>query len=155
MNSPQKSDASIIQALRRKGYKATPQRITICRFALQSQDHPSTQRIYNGVKELYPTISLATVYKTLQILKELGLIQELNFPQGETRFDSCMKPHINLVCVRCGYIKDIDDLTLSEIVARATATAKFTATGQRIDVYGICEKCGSGHSKRLGKRTGE
>jgi Fur family peroxide stress response transcriptional regulator len=143
MNSSQKSDASIIQALRRKGYKATPQRITICRFALQGQDHPSAQRIYSNVKEIYPTISLATVYTTLQILKELGLIQELNFPHGETRFDSCIKPHINLVCLRCGNIKDIDDPTSREIIARATATAKFTATGQRIEVYGICEKCGS------------
>ena len=143
MNSPKKSDASIIQALRRKGYKATPQRITICRFALQSQDHPSAQSIHIKVKEVYPTISLATVYKTLQILKELGLIQELNFPLGETRFDSCMKPHINLVCLRCGNIKDIDDLTSRETIARVTATAKFTATGQHIEVYGICEKCSS------------
>ncbi len=143
MNLTQKSDASIIQALRRKGYKATPQRITICRFALQSQDHPSAQRIYSRAKDLYPTISLATVYKTLQILKELGLIQELNFPRGETRFDSCMKPHINLVCLQCGNISDIDDFTLSGIVAKATTTAKFKATGQNIDVYGICEKCGS------------
>jgi Fur family peroxide stress response transcriptional regulator len=146
MNSSQKSDASIIQALRRKGYKATPQRITICRFALQSRDHPSAQRIYGKVKEAYPTISLGTVYTTLQLLKELGLIQELNFPHGETRFDSYMKPHINLVCLRCGNIQDIDDLASREIIARATATAKFTATGQRIEVYGICEKCGSrGH----------
>jgi Fur family peroxide stress response transcriptional regulator len=146
MNSSQKSDQSIIQALRRKGYKATPQRITICRFAFQSRDHQSALRIYSKVKEIYPTISLATVYKTLQILKELGLVQELNFPNGDTRFDSCTKPHINLVCLRCGNIKDIDDPASQEIIARATATAKFTATGQRIDVYGICEKCNSrGH----------
>jgi Fur family peroxide stress response transcriptional regulator len=155
MNLPQESDASIIQALRRKGYKATPQRITICRFALQSQDHPSAQRIYNNVKEIYPTISLATVYKTLQILKEFGLIQELNFPNGEKHFDSCIKPHINLVCLQCGNIKDIDDISSREIIAKATATENFTITGQRIDVYGICEKCGSEHSKRLGKKTGE
>lgn len=143
MNSSQKSEASIIQALRRKGYKATPQRITICRFALHSQDHPSAQSIHNRVKEAYPTISLATVYTTLQILKELGLIQELNFPHGETRFDSCMKPHINLVCLQCGNIQDIDEPASREIIAKAAAATKFTATGQRIEVYGICEKCGS------------
>ena len=99
--------------------------------------------------------SLATIYKTLQILKELGLIQELNFPNGETRYDSCIKPHINLVCLRCGNIKDIDDISSREIIAKATATENFTITGQRVDVYGICEKCGGGHSMRLVKRTGE
>jgi Fur family peroxide stress response transcriptional regulator len=143
MNSSQKSDAPIIQALRRNGYKATPQRITICRFALQSQDHPSAQRIYVKVKEVHPTISLATIYTTLQILKELGLIQELNLPHGETRFDSCIKPHINLVCLRCGNIKDIDDLSSRKIIAKSAAAAKFTVIGQRIEVYGICEKCKS------------
>ncbi len=128
MNGSQKSDASIIEALRRKGYKATPQRIAICRFALHSRDHPSAQRIYNKVKEAYSTVSLATVYKTLQVLKELGLVQELNFPQGQARFDCYMKPHINLVCLQCGNIKDLYSLTAQEIVGRIAAAAKFTVT---------------------------
>jgi Fur family peroxide stress response transcriptional regulator len=141
MNGSQKSDASIIEALRRKGYKATPQRIAICRFALHSRGHPTAQRIYSEVKKVHPTVSFATVYKTLKILKELGLVQELNFPQGQTRFDSYMKPHINLVCLRCGNIKDLDSLTAQEIVGKIGAAAKFTVTGQRLDLYGICEKC--------------
>ncbi len=141
MNGFHKSDASIIKALRRKGYKATPQRIAICRFALSSRDHPSAKTIFNKIRETYSTVSLATVYKTLQILTELGLVQELNFPQGQTRFDSCMKPHINLVCLRCGNIRDLDDLTAQEIVGRVAAAAKFAVTGQRLDLYGVCEKC--------------
>ena len=141
MNGSQESDASIIEALRRKGYKATPQRIAICRFALNSRDHPSVQRIYGEVKKAHPTVSLATVYKTIQILKELGQIQELNFPEGQTRFDSYMKPHINLVCLRCGNIRDLDNLTAGEIVRKVAASAKFTVTGHRLDLYGFCEKC--------------
>jgi Fur family peroxide stress response transcriptional regulator len=143
MNDFQKSDAAAIEALRKKGYRATPQRIAICRFALHSRDHPTAQRIYDEVKKVHPTVSLATVYKTLQILEELDLIQELGFPQGKARFDSCMKPHINLVCLRCGNIRDIDDLTAREIVKRVVATTKFTATRQRLDIYGICQNCGS------------
>jgi Fur family peroxide stress response transcriptional regulator len=141
MNDSQKSDASIIDALRRKGYKTTPQRIAICRSALHSQDHPTAQRISSEVKKVHPTLSLATVYKTLKILKELGLVQELNFPQGQTRFDSYMKPHINLVCLRCGRIRDLDDLTAQEIVGRVANAAKFTVTRQRLDLYGLYEKC--------------
>jgi Fe2+ or Zn2+ uptake regulation protein len=89
----------------------------------------------------YSRSSNCTVYKTLKILKELGLVQELNFPQGQTRFDSYMKPHINLVCLRCGKIRDLDDLTAQEIVGRVATAAKFTVVGQRLDLYGVCEKC--------------
>jgi Fur family peroxide stress response transcriptional regulator len=141
MNEREESDASIIKALRSKGYKATPQRIAICRFALYGRDHPSAKKVFDEVRKTYPTVSLATVYKTLHILKELGLVQELNFPQGQRRFDSYLKPHINLVCLRCGNITDLNDLTAQEIVGRVGSAAKFTVTGQRLDLYGICEKC--------------
>jgi Fur family peroxide stress response transcriptional regulator len=141
MNEYRETDRPIIEAFRRKGYKATPQRIAISRFALRNREHPSAQAVYHEVKALFPTISLATVYKTLQTLGQLGLIQELNFPQGQARFDSYMKPHINLVCTQCGSIKDLDDRAARELVDRVTSTAKFTATGQRLDIYGICDNC--------------
>ena len=95
------------------------------------------------MKKIHPTVSLATVYKTLQVLEELNLIQELNFPHGQARFDSFMKPHINLVCSQCGDIQDLDEFTTREIVEKVAAEARFTATGQRLDVYGFCQKCGS------------
>jgi Fur family peroxide stress response transcriptional regulator len=135
-------DASIIEALRKKGYKATSQRIAICRFALRSRDHPTAQRIYKEVKPVHPTVSLATVYKTLHVLKELRLVQELAFPEAETRFDSYMKPHLNLVCLQCGNVRDLDDRRIREMVARIAATARFIVTGQRLDMYGLCERCG-------------
>ncbi len=143
MSHSEKLGTSIIQALRKKGYKATPQRIAICRFALSSREHPSVQRIHKEVKEIHPTVSLATVYKTLQILTEIGLIQELDFPKSQARFDSYVEPHINLVCLRCGKITDVDDPAAREMVAGIAATAEFTRTGQRLDVYGICKMCRS------------
>lgn len=141
MGSSEKSDASIIKALRNKGYKATPQRIAISRFTLSSKDHPTAQTIYSEVKKVYPTVSLATVYKTIQILKSEGLIQELNSPQGQNRFDSDIKPHINLVCLQCGSIEDWEDSMVPEIIARAKVATNFTATGQSFEVYGICQSC--------------
>jgi Fur family transcriptional regulator, peroxide stress response regulator len=143
MNNSQKSDAAAIEALRNKGYKATPQRIAICRIAIRSREHPSAQSIYDEVKKVHPTVSLATVYKTLQVLRELNLIQELSFPTGQARFDSYMKPHVNLVCLQCGSIIDLDDLTTGDFVRRVAAATKFKPNGQRIDVYGICQKCSS------------
>ena len=141
MNASQKSDAATIEALRIKGYKATPQRIAICRIALHSREHPSALSIYDEVKKVHPTVSLATVYKTLQVLRDLDLVQELNFPIGQARFDSYMKPHVNLICLQCGNITDLDDLTTREIANRVAAATKFKPNGQRIDVYGICQKC--------------
>jgi len=141
MTIPEKSDAVAIEALRNKGYKATPQRIAICRIALHNREHPTAQRIYNEVKKVHPTVSLATVYKTLQVLRDLDLIQELNLPQGQTRFDPYIKPHINLICQQCGKIEDLDDPTAREISERVSAATKFKPNGQRIEVYGMCQKC--------------
>jgi Fur family peroxide stress response transcriptional regulator len=141
MTTNQHSDASSIEALRKEGYKATPQRIAICRYVLKSRDHPSAQQIYDEVKKIHPTVSLATVYKTLGVLKDLNLIQELDLPQGKARFDSYMKPHINLICLRCGSIADLDDTTAIEITKKVAAAAKFKPRGQHIDIFGICSRC--------------
>ena len=136
-----KSDASAIEALRSKGYKATPQRIAICRIALNSREHPSAQQVYDEVKKIHPTVSLATVYKTMEVLRHLNLVQELNFPEGQARFDSYMNPHINLICLKCGKITDLEDATATEITKKVAAATKFKPNSQRIDVYGICRKC--------------
>jgi len=141
MSRFQKSDASIIDTLRKKGYKATAQRIAVCRFTLNSRDHPNAQKIYAEVKKFHPTVSLATVYKTLQILKEQDLIQELDLPESKARFDSYMDPHINVVCLQCGSIQDFSDNIAREMVEKVTTKADFTRTGQRIDIYGICKTC--------------
>jgi Fur family peroxide stress response transcriptional regulator len=136
-----KSTASAIEALRSKGYKATPQRIAICRIALNSRVHPSAQQVYAEVKKIHPTVSLSTVYKTLEVLADLELVQEINFPKGQARFDSYMNPHINLICLKCGNITDLDDITVKKITKKVAAATKFKPTGQRMDVYVICQKC--------------
>jgi Fur family peroxide stress response transcriptional regulator len=141
MRDAEKSNDQIIQALRNGGYKATPQRIAICRFALSSKEHPSAQKVYSEVKKFHPTVSLATVYKTLQILKELGMLQELSSSLSQTRFDPNVKLHINLVCLQCGTITDVDDPVGKELIRRLAGSAEFTVTKHHLDVYGVCRKC--------------
>jgi Fur family peroxide stress response transcriptional regulator len=77
----------------------------------------------------------------LEVLRDIDLVQEINFPEGQARFDPYMNPHINLICLKCGTITDLDDITVKEIVRRVAAATKFKPTGQRMDVYGICQKC--------------
>jgi Fur family peroxide stress response transcriptional regulator len=134
------NDATIINALRKKGYKATAQRIAISRFALTSREHPSARRICREIRDTHPTVSLATVYKTLQVFKELGLVNQLTFPEEEARFDSYVKPHLNLICEKCSNITDIEDQSAQEVIS-AAKNARFVVSGVRIDVRGICQKC--------------
>ncbi len=148
MISHQNLDSSIIKAFRGKGYKATPQRIAIGRFILHSPEHPTAQRTYIEVKKVYPTVSLATVYKTIKILKEFGLIQELNLTQGQTRFDPNTEPHAHLVCLQCGSISDWMDPLIQKLVTRISADASFIVNGSSLDVNGVCKSC-NGKSKKI------
>jgi Fur family peroxide stress response transcriptional regulator len=144
MREDSEMDTAVIRSLRGGGYKATPQRIAVGRFILMSRDHPTAQAIYSEVKKIYPTVSLSTVYKTIKILKEVGLVQELNIPRDQTRFDSAIDPHINLVCLNCGRIFDAENSDVQGIVDLVSEEENFAATGHRFDIYGICQSCGKG-----------
>ena len=134
-------DGSIVEVLRTKGYKATPQRIAICRFAASSREHPTAGRIYMEVRKQHPTVSLATVYKTIDLLKEHHIIQELAIVDGDKRFDSNTKTHLNLTCVRCGEIRDSDNPVIKDSVEKAAEEARFNITGQNLTLYGVCHQC--------------
>ncbi len=134
-------DPLIIKAFRKKGYKATPQRIAISRFVLHSHEHPNAQKIYNEVRKVYPTVSLATIYTTVQILKEVGLVQELNLSTGQARFDPNTEPHAHLVCLQCGSISDWIDPLIQKLVSRISAEASFIVNTSSLDVNGVCKNC--------------
>jgi Fur family peroxide stress response transcriptional regulator len=135
------SDKSIIKVLRSQKYKATPQRIAICRLVLNSRMHPTAKKILTTVEQVYPTVSLSTVYKTLSILKKLNLIKEISPVQGESRFDSHTGFHLNLICERCGNISDIEDQAALDAVSHAAMTAGFSMACVPIELYGECGTC--------------
>ena len=135
------SDRHIVEALRRKGYKATPQRVAICRYTIPLRDHPSAKKIYEIVRKQYPTVSLATVYNTIDVLKELHMLQELPMIDGDTRFDPNVEVHINLVCLQCGSIRDFDSRAIEDMVTKVAKTARFDVRGQSLAVYGVCQDC--------------
>lgn len=141
MHSLQDSDSSIIKALRGKGYKATPQRIAISRLILNNHTHPTAQSIYEEVKKVYPTVSLATIYKTVQVLKETGLVQELNLPNDQDRFDSNMQLHVHMVCLQCKSVNDCMDPMISKIIERISNDADFSTGRWNLDIFGICSSC--------------
>jgi len=130
----------IIEAFRTKGYRATSQRIAIADSVLNSKKHPSAEAIYEEVKQVFPTLSISTVYNTLHLLKDLNLVKELAF-HDNTRYDPNTEIHVNLVCERCQEITDLEDPELEEYIKYATEKEGFTVTGYRLDVYGLCRDC--------------
>ncbi|MBT0159253.1 transcriptional repressor [Candidatus Bathyarchaeota archaeon A05DMB-2] len=135
------NEQQLITRLRSKGYKVTPQRIAICQLILSSKDHPSAEQIYQEVKKTYPAISLATVYITLDLLKKLGLVQELGFSDQSSRYDPNNSPHINVICPRCGKIYDYEAPNVKKLWYRIIAETGLKPLRQRLDLYTLCNKC--------------
>jgi Fur family peroxide stress response transcriptional regulator len=131
----------LITMLRDKGFKVTPQRIAICEYVLPSKDHPTTDQVYQAVKKKHPTLSLATVYQTLRLLTEIGMLQELGFTGGISRYDPNTSPHINIICRNCGKIQDYQAEGIKKLWSEIIGDLGFKPIGQRLDIYRYCDKC--------------
>ncbi|MEN2975160.1 MAG: Fur family transcriptional regulator [Candidatus Caldarchaeales archaeon] len=131
----------IIEKLKKSRIKVTPQRLAICEIVFSSREHPTAYQVYEKVKKIHPSISPATVYSTLHLLSKIGLIQEMGFSNGISRFDSNISPHINLVCLNCGRIEDYRSKDFENLWAEIIREIGSRPIGQRIDLYIKCNKC--------------
>ncbi|MBN1801403.1 MAG: transcriptional repressor [Candidatus Lokiarchaeota archaeon] len=131
----------IIKILRDRGLKVTVQRLATCKYVLARQDHPSADQIYSALKIDYPTISLGTIYKTLSLMKDLHLVQELGFKDGTIRYDPNLNLHINLVCTSCGKIHDYKPENIEVIWKKLLSNLHVKPEGQRVDIYYKCSDC--------------
>ena len=96
-----------VDKLREHEYRLTPQRIALLRLLAASEGHPSASHLYDQIKDQFPTTSLATVYKTLNLLKEIDEVLELGFSDGDNRYDGNKPyPHPHLICINCHKILD-------------------------------------------------
>lgn len=128
---------------RGKGYKLTPQRLAVFKALVSRKDHPNAEDLYHQVKKKYPMISLATVYKTLDVLKNIGLVAELGYKEEGCRFDGNVTPHANLVCLKCKNIEDLGIDNLSKIERIVTSKSGHKIIGSRVEFYGYCPDCKS------------
>jgi len=131
----------VISALREGGYKVTAQRVAIVRALTSDRTHPTAEEIYQRVRREYPMMSPATVYKTLDLLKKINTVRELGFAKGGARFDPNMNLHINLVCLKCGTIEDLNERLLKDLKERVATASNYRITGHRIEFYGHCSRC--------------
>ncbi|NFO14883.1 transcriptional repressor [Clostridium botulinum] len=124
-----------------KKLKLTPQRLAVYNYLLGTASHPSAEIIYKAIHEQYPTMSLATVYKTLKTLVDVGLIQEINVGEGNFRYDRNSSSHPHIQCLTCGRIDDFEDLNLDYLNKLAEDNSKFTVCYNRVYFYGYCKDC--------------
>ena len=142
MSDPEARLQELVTKIRERGGRLTPQRVAVLRILAASDGHPSVEQIYDQIQPEFPTTSLATVYKTVTLLKEMGEVLELGFADGSNRYDGNRPyPHPHLVCTACGEIRDLEVPGLSEIVQRVSQDAGCRIVGHRLDFYGICRNC--------------
>jgi len=131
----------ITSLLREKGFKVTPQRLAIYNMLSSTKSHPNAEMIFNELQPMYPTMSLATVYKTMEILKEIGLVQMLNASEDSFRYDADTSNHPHVRCMECGRVDDVDNIDSEEFVNQVARGTKYQLTGQQFYFYGICPDC--------------
>ncbi|MEX1300794.1 MAG: transcriptional repressor [Desulfotignum sp.] len=144
MADPEKRVKTIIRKLKDHGHKITPQRLAIARIVAVSNGHPSVETIYEQVRKDFPTMSLATVYRNIVLLKSLGEILELGFPDGSNRYDGNRPfPHPHVICVKCGKVVDPVLDSLDEMKKEVAEETAFAILTHRLDFFGICRHCQS------------
>jgi Fur family peroxide stress response transcriptional regulator len=141
-DTPDTRLAVVVERLRGAGCRITPQRLGILRVLADSSGHPSAETIHRLVAERFPTMSLATVYKTLAVLKAAGEVLELEFSDRDNRYDGHRpKPHPHCICLACGAIVDQDLDSLDALTRTVAARTGFLIRGHRLDFYGLCPTC--------------
>ncbi len=144
MADPQLRLQEMLGRLKKEGFRVTPQRLAVLRTLAVSEDHPSVETIYERVKPDFPTTSLATIYKTVNLLKELGEVVELDFSEKSNRYDGNKPyPHPHLICTRCKRIVDPDMATLADLSEELAKKTGYEIVTHRLDFYGICPRCQS------------
>ena len=128
--------------LRERGSRLTPQRMAVLKILAASEEHPSVEQIYERVKADFPMTSLATIYKTVTLLKEMGEVLELGFSDDSNRYDGTRPyPHPHLICTKCRSIVDPEVTTLSELPQEVAQSTSYRIVSHRLDFFGICPSC--------------
>jgi Fur family transcriptional regulator, peroxide stress response regulator len=142
MSDPEARFQQLVAKLKARDYRMTPQRVALLHLIASSEAHPSASQLYEQIKAQFPTTSLATVYKTLNLLKELGEVLELGFGDDDNRYDGRLpSPHPHLICVRCRKVTD-PQVSLADDLTQAVAEISgFEVISHRLDFYGVCPDC--------------
>ncbi|MEA2071112.1 MAG: Fur family transcriptional regulator [Asgard group archaeon] len=131
----------LIKILRESNKKITPQRLAICEFILDNKKHFSAEEIFDNIRKRYPSISRATIYKTLSLLKELDIVKELCFSGEPAKYDTNTDLHANIICANCHKIRNYESQLIENFWEDLTKEIGKEPVNHRIDFFIICEDC--------------
>lgn len=134
------------------GAGLTPQRKVVLRVIRESEAHPTAAEVFENARQLLPTISYATVYNSLRYLKGAGLIGEITFGNGASRYDSMLERHDHAVCTDCGKLVDFDLAETVELTRLAARRSRFKPTSIYLTLLGLCPDCSPPEQARRAKR---
>lgn len=131
----------IIRRYRGKGFKMTPQRIAILEFLEGNIDHPSAEDIFQAIRKTQPTVSFATVYNTVETLRDKGFIMEITIDPERKHYDPNANRHHHIICTECAKIGDVFEDYSETLNLPEDQLGEFTLTGNHINFYGLCIDC--------------
>jgi Fur family peroxide stress response transcriptional regulator len=129
------------EAARKAGVKLTHQRLEIFRAVAASEDHPSAEAVLKALRPRMPTLSLDTVYRTLWLLHDLGLVSTLGPRRESVRFDANLIHHHHYVCVRCGLARDFESAEFDALRIPASVAEFGSIEATHVEVRGVCSRC--------------
>jgi Fur family peroxide stress response transcriptional regulator len=129
------------ETIRRSGVKLTHQRIEIFNEVARTGDHPDIETIFRNVRGKMPTISLDTVYRTLGLFSDLGLVTTVRPLNERTRFDANTNVHHHFCCTRCGATLDFEDREFDGLMVPEAAAALGRVESRRVELRGVCAAC--------------
>ena len=133
---------SCFQTLKEKGYRLTPQRVAILETLHSSDGHITAEDIFAQVHATHPKVNRSTIYRTLELLKELDLVAETDFGQGRLFYHHIEKGHHHhLICQRCGKVVDVDESILDPFKELLVRRFQFIADIKHLAIHGHCLDC--------------
>jgi Fur family peroxide stress response transcriptional regulator len=136
----QQQAEQIVQTLKQKGLRVTPQRFAVYANLLSRQDHPTAEQLLMDLNREAPTSSQATVYTALQALREVGLVREVLLEEGVSRYDANVLPHHHFRCQSCGAIEDIPWEAFQQLGV-AGLRPGLAVESYEVTVLGTCDRC--------------
>ena len=134
----------MLSKLKEHDFRLTPQRLAVLKVLAVSEGHPTVERIYETVRAEFPTTSIATIYKTVNLLKQLNEVLELGFPDGSNRYDGNKPyPHPHVICTKCKKIIDPNLGSLKDLTKEVIEETGFQILNHRVDFFGTCRDCQS------------
>lgn len=106
-----------------------------------TKSHPSADWVYQHMREQFPDVSLGTVYRNLNQLREEQLVKSVGVVNGQERFDACTTPHAHFVCNHCGAVIDLPNCISEEVIAPLGEEYGFVEQSYEFHIYGICKEC--------------